>query len=59
MVHDHASGGGDDVAVPVDVVAVGELRDETFGRAGQDHARLIGATGFASDVALWSGRIVA
>ena len=51
MVHDHASAGGDDVAIPVHVGAVGELGDESLGSFGQDHRRFVAVARFASDVA--------
>jgi hypothetical protein len=50
MVHDDAGAGGNDVAVPVHGVAVGELSDESLGDLGQDQRRLVGAAGLAPDV---------
>src|SRR5262245_10196713 len=50
-VDDDAPAGGDDVAVPVHVLAVGELGDEPLGHLGQDDRRLIRAAGPAAHVA--------
>jgi hypothetical protein len=51
VVHDHASVGGDNIAVPVDVGSIGEFGDESLRSSGEDHRRLVGAPGFTSDVA--------
>jgi hypothetical protein len=43
FVDDDASARGDDVAVPVHVLAVGQLRDKTFRRLDEDDGRLVRA----------------
>jgi hypothetical protein len=49
MVDDDAPAGGDDVAVPVHILAIGELGDESPGYLDQDHRCLVRAAGSASD----------
>lgn len=50
MVYDDALPGNDDVAIPVDVVAIGELGDESLGSFGEDHRRFVGTASLASNM---------
>ena len=43
VVDDHAATGGDDVAVPVHLVAIGELGDEPLGTCGENDGCFVGA----------------
>ena len=50
MMDDDAPAGGHDIPVPIHILAIGELGDESLGHLDKHDRCFVSASGFASDV---------